>query len=1430
MKTHVLVARGLLVIALGLSGAIGWRAVWSQDDGGAEPAKNPKNVKLIATGELGGEDRYLAFADSDKPLYRPGETVYFRAAVLHHATHAPLPADRQVFTSVELRGPKGDVVASGGMPTVDSIVAFSWPVPEELPGGEYTMKFTFPGNGFPPAERKFDVRAYRAPRLKSQIKFLRDGYGPGDEVAATLQVERAEGGVPAGAQVTVIARVDNQEVYRGQTTVQSNGAATARFPLPVDIRRGEGTLAMVIEDGGVVETASKTIPILLQTIDLSMYPEGGDLLAGLPSRIYFEAFTPAKKPADLAGVVIDAKGAEVAQFKSEHEGRGRFEFTPQAGMAYSLKITQPSGIRTTYRLPEVKNAGAALRSAADLFAADKPLQLQVAAAQSQALTLTLAQRENVLATIELPASELADHTWKTVPITLDVPNHGVLTATVWDQQGQPLAERLVYRQPAQAVQVNLSADSSSYTPGGKTQITVTTTNAAGEPVSAMVGLNVTDDSVLEMIDKRDQRPRLPAMVLLEGEVRDLADAHVYLDSTNPQAPAAVDLLLGTQGWRRFALVNLQEFLAQHGDDARRVAALQLVTRRERFKHFPPGAPFPGEAVRRFAFNGPAAPPKPQAAIPLPVAPAPADDAIPAEAARLPVGQVQPVRQLQAAQNGEAKNELKEAEEAQAGARPANARQGFAAAAPVLSKEQSALRDALDDRIEVDALFAQKPGREPMMRNDFVAVREFAHAVRPGRIAGERTDFAETLFWHAGVKTDEHGKATISFDLNDSVTSFRVAADAFSADGALGAGTLQIESVEPFYLEPKMPLEVTAGDLIRLPVGVVNATDAALGQSQFAADTHLALDIISPQAPFTLAAGERIRQLLEIAVQPHNGPANFTLSATAGPYADKVTRSVTVRPQGFPLADGQGGLLGPGETATFTVNIPADIVPRSLTAKAVVYPTPLASMTQALEALIREPCGCFEQTSSSVYPLVMAQQYFMSHQGVDPALIERSADILDRGYARLLGFESKSGGFEWFGGDPGHDALTAYGLMEFRDMAEVRQVDADMLARTTKWLLAQRDGKGGFERKTHTLHTWVAEPECSIGYNTWALLSADVDADLSTEVKAVRELAEKSQNSYAVALAANVLGLAGDKDGSNHLLDKLAGYQQADGSLSGATQSVVGSGGEALQIETTSLATLAWLGNPHYIENVERSIQYLAESCKSGRFGSTQSTILALKAIVAYDASRAKPKAPGSLQLVIDGEPIGDAVSFTADTTGAIELPLSAAVLAQLSQAGEHNVQVRMQDGSQMPYSMSVNYNRLTPASAEKCALHLEVKLVDDKVEEGAVTEAQVTIVNRTNETVPTPLAIIGAPGGLEVRHDQLKELVKQGKIAAYEVIGREVVLYWRALEAEERVDLPLSFVAAVPGVYTGPASRAYLYYTDEHKQWVDGLKVEITAK
>jgi alpha-2-macroglobulin-like protein len=1432
------------------------------------------------TQTLGGPDRYLTFLSSDKPIYRPGEKVYIRGVMLNAANHKPL-VDGQTIrqtanATIQIKGPKGEIVARGGAVAQNSVWGFAWEVPEGQAGGEYTIHASYPGDVHPPAERKFDIRAYRAPRLKSQITFMRDGYGPGDKVSATLDVKRAEGGVPEGAKVTVTARVDGMQIDGGIANVDAKGLCSVSFDLPGQIPRGEGTLALVIEDGGVVETASKTIPILLQTVDLQIFPEGGDLVAGYKNRVYLQANQPNGKPADLVGKVMCKQNGQadecITEFRTEHEGRGRFEFTPDANRQYVLTISEPAGIKTVYPLPKAKSDGAVIRSDRDIFKKGQPLTVQVGCTD-KSFRVTLAKREVEVAHHNVDQSKGAVRKRSMQRVALDVPADldGVLTVTVWDERGTPLAERIVFREAAKPLIISITPDKNSYVPGESAKLTVKATNEDGKPVSATVGVTVTDDSVLEMVEKREQPPRLPVMVFLEPEVKDLADAHVYMDPNNPKAPLATDLLLGTQGWRRFALMDLDKFVLASGDQARRVVAFEKAAPKptdrlawhglatgaglggakdmmpwvpaipadqdaqlqgavhQHFQHFEAGAfaARPGTLSKKAA-----APNSNQAELTdiviqprgLPEgSPIPDDDQafqafqkLPQKVARVDgprdMNKFQVVPMVVDERHHTAGRDERHAKGAEGSPNQAGLQIGAIAGR---NRQMVGGMDMLQRRLG---------GRRGM-----VMVREFAHQVRPDRKPTDRVDFAETLYWNTGVKTDPTtGEGTINFGLNDSVTTFRVFADGFTDNGAVGAANVGVNAIQPFYAEAKLPLEVTAGDQVLLPISLVNATASDLDGTDVKVDLNGDFKLAALQkGGQQISAGNRVRWIQPIIVGFFKGIKDFVLSAKAGPYEDKVTRKLSVKPKGFPIEVAFGGILEPGKPVLLKITIEKDVVPGSVISNTGVYPTPLANMTEALERLIQDPNGCFEQTSSTSYPLTMAQQYFQSHSGVDPKLVETSRQKLDAGYKKLVGFWCPDKGYEWFGQDPGHEALTAFGLLHFADMSQVLDVDQNMVATTRAWLLKQKDGQGGFTRKRRSLHSWIEDKDCSNAYILWSLLeSKQPVADLKTELASLKTTAESSQNNYVVALAANTFYLADDKPEAKKLMDRLVAKQQADGSENDIKSSIVGSGGESLEVEGTALTTLAWLREPAYAGNVERSIKFLADSCKAGRYGSTQATVLALRAIVTYDKQRARPKAPGKVRVYVDGQPVGDWVAFDKSTQEALKLP----DLSELLSAGEHKVEIRMEGGAPMPYSLAVKYNSLKPASANDCKLDLSVKIAQDKVVEGESTEANVTVTNKTKEVVPNPVAIVGLPGGLEPRHDQLKELVKKGTIDSYEVIGREVVLYWRALPGDATVEVPLSLIAAVPGTYTGPASRAYLYYTDENKQWVDGLKVEIAAK
>mgnify|MGYP000205086016 CR=1 FL=1 len=246
------------------------------------------------------------------------------------------------------------------------------------------------------------------------------------------------------------------------------------------------------------------------------------------------------------------------------------------------------------------------------------------------------------------------------------------------------------------------------------------------------------------------------------------------------------------------------------------------------------------------------------------------------------------------------------------------------------------------------------------------------------------------------------------------------------------------------------------------------------------------------------------------------------------------------------------------------------------ASVTVYTSTLSTTMSGLAGMLREPNGCFEQASSTNYPNVMILRYLKTAQVAAPRVMSRATALLGSGYKLLTGYETKQRGYEWFGQTPGHEALTAYGLMEFADMAKVYDVDAQMVERTAAWLMERRDGQGGFSRSSTALDSFGrAGADTTNAYIMWALAEAGRADGLTAELKVQRALAAATRDPYLLALAANTLQRVSGGDGAA-AAKRLAGLQAKDGSFPGAKESITMSGGASLTIETTALAVLAML--------------------------------------------------------------------------------------------------------------------------------------------------------------------------------------------------------------------------------------------------------------
>jgi hypothetical protein len=285
-------------------------------------------------------------------------------------------------------------------------------------------------------------------------------------------------------------------------------------------------------------------------------------------------------------------------------------------------------------------------------------------------------------------------------------------------------------------------------------------------------------------------------------------------------------------------------------------------------------------------------------------------------------------------------------------------------------------------------------------------------------------------------------------------------------------------------------------------------------------------------------------------------------------------------------------------------------------------------------------------------------------------------------------------------------------------------------------------------------------------------------------------------------------------------------QSQDGGFPGAAQSITMSGGDSLVIETTALGTLALVKaskNGEYEAPLRKSVEWMnAHRGGYGEWGSTQSTILSLKALTAYaDHSRAT-QAAGTAILMVNGRAAGR-IAFEKGHRAALVFDDFAAQLVP----GRNTIELALEGEAKLPYSIAIDYRAARPQSSDKAKVAVTTELAKSSVKMGEGVKLRAHIENRSEGGVPMTLARVGIPGGLVFQTWQLKELRDKGAIDFYETRPREVILYFRALPPQAKKDVALDLLAAVPGNYTAPATSAYLYYTDEDKSWAAPVSVSV---
>jgi hypothetical protein len=479
----------------------------------------------------------------------------------------------------------------------------------------------------------------------------------------------------------------------------------------------------------------------------------------------------------------------------------------------------------------------------------------------------------------------------------------------------------------------------------------------------------------------------------------------------------------------------------------------------------------------------------------------------------------------------------------------------------------------------------------------------------------------------------------------------------------------------------------------------------------------------------------------------------------------------------------------------------------------------------------------EQTSSAAYPNILVVDYVKKARVASPALLAKAEQFLNVGYQKLLTFERPGGGFDWWGSGPPLVWLSAYGLQEFNDMARVYPIDKGVLERTQKWLFTQQaaDGTWANVGATHggTI-TRMGNPKLLLtSYVAWALLDSlprgpgwrksAAYKRLHKAIEYIRTESARADNAYILALAANALAAWDAKDDATFevlkkVLAKLEAKKQRRPEWKAVYypsggQSLSYARGDSLTVETTALAVLALIRSGQFPTSASGGLTYLLKSKgPHGTWGSTQATILALKALVA-GAGSTPHKGTVAFTIKVNGKEAGkgEVTEKNADILQQFDL-------RSHLRPGRNAVVVATQRETSLTCQVVArHFEPRKKRAVPKRVLEVDVAYDRTKLSTADLLKAKATL--RYHGKVPTFMVIVDLPipPGFTVDAGDFAEMVGARKVQRFSVTARQVTLYLGDVMPGDVKTFAYALKPRFPLKAKAPPAVAYEYYTPAHR-------------
>lgn len=271
------------------------------------------------------------------------------------------------------------------------------------------------------------------------------------------------------------------------------------------------------------------------------FPEGGDAIAGLKTRVAFLCENQYGQPVTITGSVKSNDGEELATLETAHDGMGSFYFLPEASKKYTATWKDNNGNTFTTPLPEIKNSGIILSISPQRNSAFFEISRQENASDEYKnlhIVATLHQQVVYMASISLQDKTTISGS---IPMA-DFPS-GILQITVFDDSWKPLAERITCIQNKEDIlYAETGLSKMSFDRRGQNELVINVPDS----ITTDISVAVTDAAL-----STDSSNNLLSDMFISSQIKgNIYKPFYYLDTT-AKVYNDLDLVMLTHGWRKF---------------------------------------------------------------------------------------------------------------------------------------------------------------------------------------------------------------------------------------------------------------------------------------------------------------------------------------------------------------------------------------------------------------------------------------------------------------------------------------------------------------------------------------------------------------------------------------------------------------------------------------------------------------------------------------------------------------------------------------------------------------------------------------------------------------------------------------------------------------------------------------------------------------